>query len=271
MVTNLEGLEQIVAFTFLFTFFGMAAAALFFFVERERVAPEYRQSVVMSSLICGIAALNYLYMKDIFIDSAVAGEAAFPTEFRYIDWFLTVPVMILKFPSLLGLGERGRSVMTQLVALSVAMIACGFIGELNPDNSAIHLGFYAGGCVAGLGIIAILGPAVRNLPPHIDDVKRTTIVSMATIVIVGWLVYPIGYLQPTLGFDPAIRELIYNIADLTNKVGLGLVVYFGGRRALQGSTTTQSGDHDDLDDLDDQLDSLEPTSGGPADPMMEYV
>lgn len=234
MISELTGLDQIVGFTFLLTFFGMSAGSIFFFFERERVTAEYRQAVVMSALTCGVAAMSYFFMQDLFISSAASdGEQLFPTEFRYIDWFLTVPIMVLKFPSLLGLGGRGRRVMAQVVGLATLMILGGFIGELNPDNMLLHLGFYGIGMVAWFGLFGILGPAIKSLPDHIDDNKRQTIKAMGALVLIGWVIYPIGYLQPTLGFDPVVRELIYNVGDLANKVGLGLLAYFGGRRAFK--------------------------------------
>jgi hypothetical protein len=55
---------------------------------------------------------------------------------------------------------------------------------------------------------------------------------MATLVLIGWLVYPLGYLQSLLGFPTDLRELIYNIADLINKVGLAAIIFWGGRLAL---------------------------------------
>lgn len=232
MISELAGLQQLVAFTFILVFFGMLAGSIFFMMEKDRVAPEFRQSVVVAALVCGIAALSYYYMKDIYLAGTSTGSSQFPTAFRYIDWVLTVPLMITKFPSLLGLGARGRQIIITLVSLTVVMILTGYIGEINAENTAIHLGFWGIGMVAGAAVFALLFLAMRELPEKLDPIVRKTIMSMFALVLIGWMVYPIGYLAPSFGLAPEMRELVYNIADLTNKVGLGLIVYFGGRRML---------------------------------------
>lgn len=233
MIASLDGLPQLVAFTFILSFFAMAAAAAFFLIERDRVAPEFRQSVTLAAMVCGIAALNYLYMKNVYLDGIEEGVKAFPTEFRYIDWLLTVPLMLVKFPSLLGLGQRGRQVMLALVGLAAFMIITGYIGETHPDQTSWHLGFWGAGCVAGAIIMGVLAMAMRELPESMHEETRRTITAMSTLVLLGWLVYPVGYLAPSFGLDADLRELIYNISDVINKVGLGMIVYFGGRRLLK--------------------------------------
>ena len=40
----------------------------------------------------------------------------------------------------------------------------------------------------------------------------------------GWIIYPLGYIAPVAGDFDAIREVLYTIADIINKVGLGVLV-----------------------------------------------
>jgi bacteriorhodopsin len=233
MITDLSGLEQTVAFTFLLVFFAMAAAAVFLFAERGDVAPEYRVSVAVSALVCAIAAGNYWFMRQIYVDGAAAGTGVFPTEFRYIDWFLTVPLMLALFPAHLGLGRRGRAFMAWLVAAALVMLTAGYVGEVNPDDPVLHLGGWAVGCVAGLALYVPLFLSLRRLPARVRRHTVVTIRAMTALVLLGWTVYPLGYLQPALGFPPDLRELLYNVGDAVNKVGLGVLVYLGGRAAAR--------------------------------------
>lgn len=228
MIPNLTGLQQVVHFTFIMTFMGMIAASIFFFVERSSVAPGYRSAISVSGLICAIAALNYFYMKDIYIVGIASGSGRFPTEFRYIDWLLTVPLMLVKFPTLLGLGPKGKQFLTVLVTLALLMLITGFIGELNPGTPTIHFGLFGVGCVAWLLILALLYFALSDIPEGVDDIKRGAIKRMALFVTFGWLIYPIGYLAPLAGFSPDVRELTYNVGDLFNKVGLAIMVLGAG-------------------------------------------
>jgi bacteriorhodopsin len=51
---------------------------------------------------------------------------------------------------------------------------------------------------------------------------------MRGFILFGWLIYPIGFLLALAGPDGgSIREISYNIADVINKVGFGLVAYYG--------------------------------------------
>ncbi len=54
--------------------------------------------------------------------------------------------------------------------------------------------------------------------------------ALAWFVLVGWAIYPIGYMAMPGGWlsgmlKPTDINLFYNIADAINKIGFGLVVY----------------------------------------------
>jgi sensory rhodopsin len=226
MIPNLTGLQQLVHFTFIMTFMGMIAGAIFFALQKNSVAESYRASMAVSSVICAIAAMNYYYMKDIYIVGVASESGRFPTEFRYIDWILTVPLMLIKFPALLGIGRRATPFLIQLETLAVVMIVTGFIGEINIGQPTIHFGLFGVSMVAWILITYMLFSSLSELPEHVNEVKRMCIKRMAIFVLGGWCIYPIGYLTPSfIGIAPDVRELVYNIGDLINKVGLALVVY----------------------------------------------
>ena len=233
MIAQLAGLQQLVAFTFILTFFGMSATAVFLLIERHNVAESFRLPVSVAGIICAVAAGNYFFMRQIYIDGAIAGGGAFPTEFRYIDWFLTVPRMLAQFPIHLGLGRRGAPFMAWLMGNSVLMLLFGYIGEVNPDRPTLQFIMWLIGCSFGAAIFVPLGLALRQLPSHVSPISARTVRAMTVLTLIGWLVYPLGYLQPLLGFPADIRELIYNFADLVNKVGLGVIIFWGGRAALR--------------------------------------
>jgi bacteriorhodopsin len=232
MIAQLAGLQQLTAFTFILTFFGMSAASVFLLVERHQVVARFRLSVTVAGVICAIAAGNYFFMRQIYIDGVLHGPVAFPTEFRYIDWFLTVPLMLAQFPMHLGLGRRGPAFMATLMGLSVAMLTFGYIGEVHPQNRILQVTMWTIGCLLGLAIFGPLALALRRLPDHVPLASARTVRAMAILTLIGWMVYPLGYLQPVIGFPADVRELIYNIADLINKAGLGMVIFWGGRFAL---------------------------------------
>ena len=65
-----------------------------------------------------------------------------------------------------------------------------------------------------------------------DAVVKKGVRTLAWFVLVGWAIYPIGYMAGTEGWYSGIQNIIaldmdvvYNIGDAVNKIGFGLVVY----------------------------------------------
>jgi bacteriorhodopsin len=240
-----EFMRPVIQSSFLLVFIAFAATSLFLFLERDRVPDQFRTTMRVATVYIAIAAVNYLYMKDVYAAGA-GSDSRFPTQIRYIDWFLTTPLMLLKFPLMLGVGKKGVSFMTRLVLLDIAMIVTGYIGEISA-SPAMHYGFFLLGCIAWLLILVSLFIALGTLPERIGPALRQGVRTMGLFVVVGWAIYPLGYFAPILGLPGDVRELLYNVADLVNKVGLCLVVYVTAKqtgmeeRSSEGSTSLSPG------------------------------
>jgi sensory rhodopsin len=221
-----------VAFTFFTGYMAMMAASVFFFFERGEVDKKWKISLLVSGLITGIAAVHYFYMRDYYM---ATGEN--PTALRYIDWTLTVPLMCVEFYLLTKAAGAKLSLLWKLIIASVWMLVAGYIGEaFNPaGGSTSHSVIW--GLISTIGYLYILYTAwfgeVAQLAknsnsPTVERGVRT----LAWFVLVGWSIYPIGYmcmpggwLNIGLGWESANVDLFYNIADVINKIGFGLVVY----------------------------------------------
>lgn len=221
-----------VAFTFFTGYMAMFAASVFFFFERGSVAKKWKTSLLVSGLITGIAAVHYYYMRDYY---AMTGEN--PTALRYIDWTLTVPLMCVEFYLLTKAAGAKLGLLWKLILAAVLMLVAGYIGEaFNPEGgSTSHsvtwgvistIGYAYILYTAWFGEVAQLSKSSGN--PTVERGVRT----LAWFVLVGWAIYPIGYmcmeggwLNIALGWEPSSVDLFYNIADAVNKIGFGLVVY----------------------------------------------
>lgn len=221
-----------VAFTFFVGYMAMAAASVFFIVERNSVSDKWKLSLLVSALITGIAAVHYFYMRDYY-----TATGANPTALRYIDWTLTVPLMCVEFYLLTKAAGASKGLMWKLIIASAWMLVAGYIGEaFNPEGgSTSHsvtwgvlstIGYVYVLYTAWMGEVAKLAEASGN--PTVQKGVRT----LAWFVLVGWAIYPIGYmcmpggwLNSGLGWDSTNVDLFYNIADAINKIGFGLVVY----------------------------------------------
>ena len=129
---------------------------------------------------------------------------------------------------LLGLGSKGKKLLTQLICLDLVMIATAYLAEVSAVGSGMWWSFFIVACVAELLIVATLygqmNTAVLDAPQPIAKAVRL----MRTFILVGWAIYPIGFLMALTGDSGgALRELFYNVADVINKVGFGLVAYNG--------------------------------------------
>lgn len=200
----------------------MGAGTVFFFLERSNVPAKYRTTLTVSGLITGIACFHYFRM------AAIYEGGGFPTEYRYIDWIITTPLMLIKFPLLLGLGEKGKKLFTQLIALDLVMVVTAYVAEVSPVGGGMWWSFFLVACVAEALIVATLyfqmKDAILDAPRPISKSVRL----MRTFILVGWAIYPIGFLMALTGESGgALRELFYNGADIINKVGFGLVAYQG--------------------------------------------
>lgn len=224
--------DDAVAFTFFTGYMAMMAASVFFFFERGRAAGKWKLSLLVSGLITFIAAVHYYYMRDYYL---ATGEN--PTALRYIDWTLTVPLMCVEFYLLTKAAGANKGLLWKLIIASVWMLVFGYIGEaFNPEGgSTSHSVIY--GVLSTLGYVYILYVAwageVAQLAKQSGNpniVKAVRI--LAWFVLVGWAIYPIGYmcmpggwLNTAFGWGSQNVDLFYNIADAINKIGFGLVVY----------------------------------------------
>lgn len=217
-----------VAFTFFTGYMALFAAAVFFFMERSQVSKKWKLSLLISGLITGIAAVHYFYMRDYY--TATGNN---PTALRYIDWTLTVPLMCIEFYLLLRPAGAKISLMWKLIVAAVWMLVAGYIGEAFTDGSTSHSVIW--GVISTLGYIYILYTAwfgeVKNLAAvNSSSAVQKGIRALAWFVLVGWAIYPIGYMAMPGGWlsgvlEPSSMDLIYNLGDAVNKIGFGLVVY----------------------------------------------
>lgn len=194
----------------------MLAAAVFFFIERDRVQGKWKTSLSVAGLICGIAFWHYLTMRGIWVST---GES--PVVFRYVDWFITVPLQIVEFYLILAAITVVRvQLFWKLLIASLVMLLGGYLGEIGALD--YNFGFIVG-FAAWIYIIYEIfnGEAATTAVASGNKAGLQAFKALRLIVTVGWAIYPIGYL---LGNSDALN-ITYNIADLINKAAFGLAIW----------------------------------------------
>ncbi|NNK87878.1 MAG: bacteriorhodopsin [Flavobacteriaceae bacterium] len=240
MLTLMAEVSQIatddyVGFTFFVGCMAMMAASAFFFLSMNSFDRKWRTSILVSGLITFIAAVHYWYMRDYW-----AAFAESPTFFRYVDWVLTVPLMVVEFYLILKVAGAKKSLMWRLIFLSVVMLVTGYLGEAVYRDQA-----WLWGLISGIAYFAIaydiwLGKA-KKLAVEAGGAVLQAHKTLCWFVLVGWAIYPLGYMAGTPGWYDSIfgglqMDVIYNIGDAINKIGFGLVIYNLAVKSSNGNT-----------------------------------
>jgi len=111
-LTLSEGQFNLVYNSFSFVIASMGAALLFFLLARTRVAPQHRMAVTLSTLVVAIALYHYVRIFGSWEDafSYAGGEYTqdgkpFNEGYRYVDWLLTVPLLLAELVVVLKLTK----------------------------------------------------------------------------------------------------------------------------------------------------------------------
>lgn len=204
---------------------ALVAATAFFFLETQRVSGKWKTSLTVSGLVTMVAAVHYFYMRDVWV-----ATGSTPTVYRYIDWLITVPLLMIEFFLILSaITKVPVGVFWRLMIGTLVMLIGGYLGE------AGYVSVWPAFIVGMLGWAYILyeiffGEAgkinAEKAPPSVQSAFSL----MRWIVTIGWAVYPIGYFFGYLtGSSPEdsmkALNIIYNLADLLNKVAFGVIIW----------------------------------------------
>ena len=222
-------------FTFFIGSVSMLAATVWFLMQHGQVDKKFKDSMLVAALITGIAAVHYFYMREQWV---LTGES--PTELRYIDWILTVPLMVVEFALLTGVGMR------KLFWASVVMLVTGYFGEsgitgvldaqiwgLLSGVAYFYMAYEVGCLTIFGGPTGAVGTALNSASGKIPSAGRM----LQWFVLVGWAIYPLGYLMGTdagmwyegmsnIALD---MNVVYNVGDAINKIGFGMAVWSAAR------------------------------------------
>ncbi len=215
-----------VGFTFFIGSMAMMAASVFFFFEYFRVDGKWKTSILVSGLITFIAAVHYFYMRDFWAETGTS-----PTELRYIDWILTVPLMCVEFYLILKAFGAKIGLLWKMIFYSLWMLVAGFLGETVFRESSPMWGMIS--TIGYLGILyeVWLGSASKLANNSNDPILQSAFKSLGWFIFAGWAIYPIGYMAIEGSgwlsgvLDVKSLDIIYNIGDAVNKIGFGLVIY----------------------------------------------
>ena len=213
-------LSNFTVFSFWLATATMLASTVFFFVERSDVSVKWKTSLTVAGLVTGIAFWHYLTMSQL----AAAGVS--PVAYRYVDWFITVPLQIVEFYLILAAVTMvSPKIFWKLLIASLVMLIGGYVGETCGSGYEMS-GFIVGmiGWIVVLHLIFI-GDAAKANAASKNEASQFAFKAMRMIVLIGWAIYPIGYWMP----DTTLN-VVYNLADLVNKTAFGLMIWVAAKK-----------------------------------------
>jgi len=225
--------------------FSIAAqlfTTIFLLVSQKRVLPRYRQALVISAIVTGIAAYHYFRIFNSFDDafttkalggrgiySQAAGES-FNEGYRYVDWLLTVPLLLTELIVVLALAKKLQaSLLARLIPASALMIALGYPGEISGDNATRNI-FGLLSTIPFLYILYVLFVELTRSLDRQPAAVRATVSNLRWLLLATWGVYPIAYIIPLYFPHSGAAAWVakqggYSIADILAKCLYGLLIY----------------------------------------------
>lgn len=226
---------------FSFAFATLAAATIFFWLGCSQVAPQYRTAMTITGLVTFIAAYHYFRIFEsweaaynVVNGTVTATGYEFNRAYRYVDWLLTVPLLLVELILVMGLSRSETvSRATRLGLLAALMIVLGYPGEVATTNEARWLW----GALSMIPFLWIVYELFVGLSKSIGDQPEDArgLVSTARYVVIGsWAFYPVVYFAGAMGLDGAsatvVIEVGYTIADIVSKAVFGVLIFVIAQR-----------------------------------------
>merc|ERR1711904_210249 len=246
-----DGQFQVVYDCLSFTFASMAASTLFFWLRLGSIHEKYKSALAITGLVTFIAAYHYLRIFESWVDAyeypkipadangnyeigtpALTGKP-FNDAYRYMDWLLTVPLLLIEIVFVMDLSpEETVNKATSLGVASGLMIVLGYPGELilKEDELSGRWMYWFMAMIPFCYVVytLLIGLAAATNAEEDPDV-RSKIKSAQWMTVISWLTYPFVYIIPMFGATGAKAvvgiQLGYCFSDIVSKCGVGLLIF----------------------------------------------
>merc|ERR1711988_1095782 len=232
-----------------FALASMMATTMYLWFRSFAVADKYKSAVLISGLVTFIAAYHYVRIFNSWVDAYhyTAGtvengalEMQSPTltgvpfndAYRYMDWLLTVPLLLIEILLVMKLDEKDYSSKAWTLGLgSALMIVSGYYGELviTGDLTPRWMCWFLSMLFFLYIVYELLVGLSAATASEADPVVAGKIKTAQIMTVISWCTYPVVYLFPMLGIEAGTAvvsiQLGYCVSDIISKCGVGLVIY----------------------------------------------
>merc|ERR1719215_1658896 len=218
------------------------ATTLFLWMRVPSIGAKYQTALIISGLVTFIAAYHYMRIFNSWTEAYHYGlekgpqpqltGIPFNDAYRYMDWLLTVPMLLMEIILVMKLSsEESSSKCLSLGFAAALMIVLGYPGELIVEGDLGVRWFYWGLAMVPFVYIVyelLVGLADATAKEPDEGVKSK--IRLAQIVtVISWLTYPVVYVFPMIGFVGAEAVVAiqcgYCASDIISKCGVGLIIY----------------------------------------------
>jgi len=232
-----------------FALASMSATTMFLWFRSFAVHDKYRSAVIISGLVTFIAAYHYMRIFNSWVNaydykpSTLHGGAMdignptltgvpFNDAYRYMDWLLTVPLLLIEILLVMKLDERDFNDKAKALGLgSALMIVSGYYGELviTGDLTPRWMCWFLSMIFFLYIVYELLVGLSEATANETDRTIAGKIGTAQVMTVISWCTYPIVYLFPMLGVQAAHAvvaiQIGYCASDIISKCGVGLVIY----------------------------------------------
>ena len=220
---------------------SMMATFVYFALVRTEISLKYRGAVTAGAMVVFIAAYHYFRIfnnwEAAYHINAAGGYSPtglpFNHAYRYIDWMLTVPLLVVELILVLDLSRKqSGALIFKLAVAAFLMIVLGFFGEGDRTSTSVMSSRGLWGTLSTIPFIYILvvllgeiRASMQRSSAQVSILLRNT----ALLTLFAWGFYPIAYMAPFLGLTGANSEMGlqvgYSLADIIAKCGYGLLIH----------------------------------------------
>ncbi|WNV74680.1 bacteriorhodopsin [Geodermatophilus sp. DSM 44513] len=228
--------HAIVAHAFAVALGAHIVGFLYFLSRKDQIAPRYRTATWLSLAV--MAASGFLFLRlgqswDLAFAQAGADMVRTPNRFdgglRYVNWFVTVPVLLVQVLYALDLTRSvAQRLRVVLVSSGVLMVFCGWVGQFSAgrdDGTLLLWGLL--GTPPFVVLLAALVPRLLGARAYLAPEAATTARNLVFVVVFFWGLYPIAYLLPAFSTSASTAvavQLLFTAADVGSKVLYGVML-----------------------------------------------
>merc|ERR1711975_152304 len=197
----------------------------FVFLRLGSMTERYQEALCYTGLVTFIAFYHYYRIFN-----------SFDAAYRYMDWLLTVPLLLIEIVLVMKLSpEETKKQSLRLGVLSGLMILNGYPGESSGDAST-RWTYWTLSMLPFCYIVYTLFVGLKESQDAQPECVRDQVKWACWATVISWCTYPIVYILPMMSGSTTGKaglsassmvavQVGYTVSDVISKCGVGFLVY----------------------------------------------